>query len=234
MNTMITVEDLTFELRRSERRRTIGITIGRQGELIVSAPTDCPQDVIEQVAREKYGWIAAKLARKEMLFRPPATKTFVDGEGFYYLGRSYRLRIIQVASDDRSTPSLSLHKDRFLLRSDVVERGEEQFVQWYIQQGYQWLQQRIDAFAYRIDAHPQGIKVQTLGYRWGSCTHSNILYFHWRVILLPLPMIDYIVVHELVHLHERNHTPAFWDRVERAMPDYRERKRWLAENGSRF
>ena len=80
----------------------------------------------------------------------------------------------------------------------------------------------------------RGIKVQTLGYRWGSCAHSDLLYFHWRVILLPMPIIDYIVVHELVHLHERNHTSAFWDRVERAMPDYKERKRWLAENGSRF
>ena len=231
MNSTLTVEDLTFELRRSERRSTIGITISRKGELILSAPPDCPQALIEQVARAKYGWIAAKLARKEMLFRPPVTKTLVDGEGFYYLGRSYRLRIVQPDGDE---PALSLHKDRFLLRSDAVERGEEHFTHWYQQQCSQWLQQRVDAFAHRIDARPKGIKVQTLGYRWGSCTHSDILYFHWRVILLPASIIDYIVVHELVHLHERNHTPAFWDRVERAMPDYKERQRWLAENGSRF
>ena len=234
MNSIVIVEDLTFELRRSERRSTIGITIGRKGELILSAPMDCPQALIEQVAREKYGWITAKLARKEMLFRSPVAKTFIDGEGFYYLGRSYRLRIMSANSEKNSMPPVSLYKDRFLLRSDCVAQGEEHFIRWYQQQGYQKLQQRIDAFKDRIDVHPRDIKVQTLGFRWGSCTHSDILYFHWRVILLPMPIIDYIVVHELVHLHERNHTSAFWDRVERAMPDYKERKRWLAENGSRF
>ncbi len=234
MSESIIVEDLTFELRRSERRHTIGITIGRNGELVVSAPSDCPRLMIEQATREKYGWIAAKLARKEMLFRPPITKTFVDGEGFYYLGRSYRLRIVQVVGNDVLPPPLDLHKGRFLLRSDAVEQGEAHFTQWYIQHGYSWLQKRIDAYTHRVDAHPQAIKVQALGYRWGSCGRSEVLYFHWRVILLPAPIIDYIVVHELVHLHEHNHSAAFWQRVERAMPDYIERKRWLAENGSRF
>lgn len=229
----IVVEDLTFELRRSEKRHTIGITIDRMGELILSAPQDCPQEVIERVAREKYGWVVARLARKEMLFRPPARKTFIDGEGFYYLGRSYRLRLVHDVSNT-SVPPLRLYKDRFLLRADAVEHGEEHFTRWYSQQGYSWLEQRIKAFVPRIDAQPQGIKVQPLGYHWGSCARSDILYFHWRVILLPPPIIDYIVVHELVHLHERHHNPPFWSRVERAMPDYQDRKRWLAENGSKF
>jgi predicted metal-dependent hydrolase len=115
------------------------------------------------------------------------------------------------------------------------QRGEEHFVNWYIAQGQEWLQQRIDTFAHRIDAKPRGIKVQPLGYRWGSCSNnSDILYFHWRTMLLPSPIIDYIVVHELVHLHERRHNHSFWERVERAMSDYAARKRWLAENGSRF
>ncbi len=234
MSNTITIENLTFELRRSDRRTTIGITIGRMGELILSAPPDCPQELIEQVAQEKYRWISTKLAQKEMLFRLPPVKEFIDGEGFYYLGRSYRLRLAHVPATDTSTPPLCLHKDRFLLRPDEIQRGEEHFINWYIEQGQGWLQQRIAMFVHRIDVRPRDIKVQPLGYRWGSCGHSDILYFHWRTMLLPPPIIDYIVVHELVHLHECRHSRSFWERVERAMPDYAHRKRWLAENGSRF
>src|SRR6266487_4979072 len=234
MSNTITIEDLTFELRCSDRRTPIGITIGRMGELILSVPPDCPQELIIQAAKERYRWISTKLAQKEMLFRLPPTKEFIDGEGFYYLGRSYRLRLVHVSATDASTPPLCLHKDRFLLRHNEVQHGEEHFINWYIEQGQEWLQQRIDMFIHRVDVRPRDIKVQSLGYRWGSCSHSDTLYFHWRTMLLPPPIIDYIVVHELVHLHERRHNRPFWERVERAMPDYAARKRWLAENGSRF
>lgn len=78
---------------------------------------------------------------------------------------------------------------------------------------------------------PSGIYVQDLGYRWGSCGKGGRLNFHWRTILLPAPIIEYVVVHELVHLHEPHHTPAFWSLVERVLPDFEARKRWLAERG---
>jgi predicted metal-dependent hydrolase len=227
----ITIDDLTFELRRSEKRKTIGITVGRMGELILSAPLDCPQETIERAAREKYRWIYSKLAQKEMFFKPPHSKDFVDGESFYYLGHSYRLRLI---SPIANTPPLELRNGRFLLREDEVERGEMHFINWYIKQGQSWLRQRVEVFVHRVDAVPEGIKVQSLGFRWGSCGRNKMLYFHWRTMQLPAPIIDYVVVHELVHLHERHHQPDFWELVAQAMPDYVSRKRWLAENGSRF
>src|SRR5260370_19350295 len=175
------------------------------GELIISAPFDCPPEVIEHVVREKYRWIYSKLAQKEMLFRTPPNKEFVDGEGFYYLGRSYRLRLIQTEPTDTTIPPINLYRGRFLLREDEIVRGEEHFVNWYIAQGQKWLQERVNAFVNIVDAKPNGIRVQPLGYRWGSCGRNNILYFHWRTMLLPSPIVDYIVVHELVHLLERHH-----------------------------
>jgi predicted metal-dependent hydrolase len=227
----VIIDDLNFELRWSAKRKTIGITIGRMGELILSAPVDCPQEIIERAAREKYRWIYTKLAQKEMLFKTPATKEFVNGEGFYYLGRSYRLRLIPPITN---TPPLELRNDRFLLREDEVEHGDAHFVNWYTTQGQSWLQQRVETFIHRVGAAPRGIKVQSLGFRWGSCGRNDILYFHWRTMLLPSPVIDYIVIHELVHLHERHHQPSFWELVAQAMPDYAIRKRWLAENGNSF
>jgi predicted metal-dependent hydrolase len=82
-----------------------------------------------------------------------------------------------------------------------------------------------------MEVEPKGLTVQDLGHRWGSCGKHQKLYFHWRVIMLPAKYAEYVVVHELAHLHEPHHTPAFWKRVERVMPDFEHRKTWLAENG---
>jgi predicted metal-dependent hydrolase len=76
-----------------------------------------------------------------------------------------------------------------------------------------------------------GVRIQDLGYRWGSCGKGDRLYFHWKAVLLPPRIAEYVVVHEIAHLHERLHTPEFWRRVERAMPDFERRKKWLAEKG---
>ena len=89
-------------------------------------------------------------------------------------------------------------------------------------------------FSGRVGVEPSGVAVRDLGHRWGSCGKGGKLYFHWRSILLPPSIVEYIVVHELVHLHEPHHTPEFWTRVERAMPDFARRKQWLAENAQRF
>ena len=79
--------------------------------------------------------------------------------------------------------------------------------------------------------NPSGIKVRDLKSRWGSCGKNGNLNFHWRIILLPTRIIEYIVVHELIHLIEPHHTSEFWRRMERVLPDFAQRKKWLADNG---
>jgi len=81
---------------------------------------------------------------------------------------------------------------------------------------------------------PLYVQMRDLSYRWGSCSPCSSLNFHWRVILLPPHIVEYLVAHELAHLAEPHHDPRFWARLERAMPDFAERKGWLAENGWRF
>ena len=93
------------------------------------------------------------------------------------------------------------------------------------------LANRVERFRKRIGVEPAGVHVQDLGYRWGSCGKGGKLHFHWRAILLPPHIAEYVVVHELCHLLEPHHTPAFWSRVERTLPDFAARKQWLAEHG---
>ena len=109
--------------------------------------------------------------------------------------------------------------------------AREHFIRWYSERARIWLPARVAEYESRMEVKPAGVKVQDLGYRWGSCGKGHWLYFHWKSILLPAPIVEYVVVHEIAHLHEPHHTPAFWLRVERAMPDYARRKAWLAEHG---
>lgn len=111
-----------------------------------------------------------------------------------------------------------------------ARRGREHFVHWYTEHARTWLGRRVAALAPRVGVEPAAVMVRDLGYRRGSCGKAGGLNFHWRSILLPAQVVEYVVVHELVHLREPHHTPGFWRRVERTMPDFAARKRWLAGN----
>ncbi|MGM0557094.1 MAG: M48 family metallopeptidase [Myxococcota bacterium] len=229
MNETLTIGELEFELRRSARRKTIGITVDRDGSLLLHVPTDCPRSTIERVAETKQVWVHTKLAEKEMLNASAVQKEYVAGESFYYLGRRYRLRFV----DDEDAPELGLYGGYFEMRSDVRDEASSVFVDWYQRHAKPWLEKRCERFFGKMGVDEQELGVRDLGYRWGSCG-VRALHFHWRTILLPPRIIDYVIVHELAHVDEPNHDEAFWKTVERAMPDYQERKRWLAENGARY
>lgn len=223
----LTVGDLSFEVRRSARRRSVQITVDRGGELLISAPESCATRVMEKFVREKRFWIYTKLAEKDALGPAAPKRQFVSGEGFPYLGRSYRLLLV----DDQDVP-VKLERGRFKMLRSAAKQGGAHMLRWYSERGQPWLEDRVERFQRRVGVEPTAVTVQDLGYRWGSCGKGGRLFFHWRTVLLPPPIIEYVVVHELVHLLEAHHTPTFWARLERAMPDYDQRKRWLAEKGS--
>jgi predicted metal-dependent hydrolase len=231
----LTIDDLTIAIRRSASRKTVGITIDRDGDLFVSVPAECPPGRIEQAVQLKRFWIYQKLAAKALLAWPPREHEYTPGEGFAYLGRSYRLKLIDT-SDDPGAASrpLRLLGGRFLLSRDARPHAGTHFTEWYVAHAHPWLGQCVRQWAERIDAQPEGITVRDLGYRWASCGHSRTLHFNWRAIQLPPRIVEYVVAHELVHLLELRHDSAFWQRLGRAMPDYAQRKQWLAEQGGQY
>jgi hypothetical protein len=97
-------------------------------------------------------------------------------------------------------------------------------VAWYTRHALPWLQRLVQRLERRVGASPTVIAVQDLGYRWGSCSSTGRVNFHWRTILLPPPLVEYVVAHELVHLLEPHHTERFWLHVERVIPDMRQRR----------
>lgn len=222
----LTVNDLRFEVKRSLRRTTMQITVDRRGDLSLTAPSHIEETRLISFVLEKRFWIYTKLAEKDLLQRPVPRKKFVNGEGFLYLGRSYRLRL--VAHQDGS---VVLRSGRFMIQQSEVKRGRELMINWYSDHAERWFEEKVGLYSARMRVNPAGVRVRDLGYRWGSCGKGDWLYFHWKAILLPPRIAEYVAVHEIAHLHERLHTPQFWQRVERAMPDFERRKKWLAERG---
>jgi len=106
------------------------------------------------------------------------------------------------------------------------------FREYYVARGYERISKRVEYFAPKVDAKPRGVDVKELGHRWASCSPLGKLSFHWKCMMAPQTIIDYIIVHELCHFHHLDHTDAFWNEVDKVMPNYRERKEWLKVNGA--
>jgi predicted metal-dependent hydrolase len=222
MNEILHIGDLAFEVRRSPRRKTIGLTVDRGGELLIHAPVDTDRKDLEHWTRGKLLWVHRKLALKEEIALRGREPEFVSGESFSYLGRNYQLKI----TDEQKEP-FRFDGRRFYLRRDARLTATEHFRHWYAVTGSAWVNKRMKLLASRTGMAPSRIDVRDLGYRWGSCGKNKILFFNWKMLQLPVRLVDYVIVHELVHLSEPHHGTAFWQAVERALPNWKERKEGL-------
>ena len=127
----------------------------------------------------------------------------------------------------------SLRWKTFLLRPDAGHYPDH-FRDWYRSTGSPWFVDRVEFLARRTRERPSRVDVRDLGFRWGSCGKNSVLLFNWKILQLPVQLVDYVIAHELTHLEERKHTPNFWRSLERAMPDWRERKETLAVRAKDF
>lgn len=214
------------------RRSTADIVIERDGSVVVRAPEWTTDDEVHSIVESKHYWIYQGLAEWRDLNAARVLREYKNGEGFLYLGRAYRLLLVS----DQSDP-LQLKNGRFSLQRDLVERGEitaakAAFRNFYVSKGLERLRNRIGYFAPKVGKRPAGFEVKELGNRWASCSTAHKLSFHWKCMMAPATIVDYIVVHELCHLHYRDHTDTFWNEVDKVMPDFRERKEWLKVNGA--
>ena len=156
-------------------------------------------------------------------------KEFVTGEGFDYLGRHYRL---QLTDDPPGTVKLERGRLRMPRAQADAAPGGRDDVAGTASEGPIWLPRRIRPWAQRMGLQPGNLDVRDLGYRWGSLGRNDRLNIHWAAMQLPVSLLDYVIVHELAHIGQPRHTPAFWATVERALPDYDQRRTRLATTGT--
>jgi predicted metal-dependent hydrolase len=224
-------KDISYQIVRS-RRATADIVIERDGRVLVRAPESIPDERIEDIVEAKRYWIYKNLAEWRDLNATRVLREYRNGEGFLYLGRSYRLLLVA----DQEEPLL-LKNGRFCLRRDLVDTGaieaaKAAFRDYYIARGSERIKQRVNYYAPKVGVTPRDVNVRELSNRWASCSPSGNLAFHWKCMMAPQTIIDYIVVHELCHFHHLDHTDAFWNEVDKVLPNYGERKEWLRRNGA--
>ena len=227
------VKDIQYRLLPGAERRTTDIVIERDGVITVRPPRHMAPEQVDATVLSKRMWIYRNMAEWRDLNASGVVREWVNGETFLYLGSSYQLQL--VAEQDEP---LKLKDGRFLLLRSLVEHGgsvvaRAAFEQFYAAKGLERLQRRVAHFAPRVGVTPGAVLVKDIGFRWAACQPSGDLHFHWKSLMAPLTVLDYIVDHELCHLHQRDHSDAFWNEVDKVLPDYRERKEWLRVRGKR-
>jgi predicted metal-dependent hydrolase len=231
---MPTYQDVTYTLVRSPRRKTASIYVERDGSVTVRVPDRLSDAEVEALIEGKRYWIHRHLAEWRELNAAQVVREYVNGEGFLYLGRSYRLQWVE----DQPVP-LQIKGGYFLLRRDPKTQAdpEEAFRAFYRERGSQKISERVAHYAPVFGVAVPEIHIMDLGHRWGSANAAAAdgrgrLNFHWRCMMAALTVLDYIVVHELAHLLVPDHSEAFWNEVDKVLPDYRDRQRWLRTHGA--
>jgi predicted metal-dependent hydrolase len=207
------------------KRRTIALIIDREGKLIVRAPLRATQKQIRDLVGLKEEWIKSKQKLVNTTYALVKPKKYVNGEAFLYLGNYYRLEIIP-------EPDHPIRlSDQFYLSRERLPQAEQVFKSWYTAQAKRVISERVQWYAARYRFKVNQIRITNAQTRWGSCSPNGNLNFSWRLVMAPMQVIDYVVVHELVHLHEKNHSRRFWERVRIILPDYRKQVQWLKTYG---
>ena len=216
--------NLSYEIRRSAKRRKVTITVERDHAVVVHAPVDVPEAKLRTLVDSKRQWLFEKLhdAHKYQPAAPPG-KELVNGEAALYLGRAYRIELVD-ADDVRFTGRFLIPRSRAGARKQVLR-------QWYVQRAQEKILPRVRVHAQWLGVTYKQAKIGDSRFRWGSCTPGDNLNFNWRLIKAPMFVIDYVIVHELAHLLEANHTPRFWNIVRAQLPTMDRARDWLREHG---
>lgn len=226
MSAVLHLDDLRVPVETAGASRNARLTIEADGSLRLRAAEDVATDELGQFLASKREWIYRKLAEKEVLQHKPVTKELIDGEGFLYLGRSFRLKI------DDAHGVVRLERGRLVLPRPLAEAGDASLIAWYQRCGEAWLRPRVRSWSERLRVEPGVIEVADLGHKWGSATAGKRVRIHWATLQVSPPQVDYVLAHELAHLREPHHGPEFWQLLGRVMPDYDERKQELAKRGA--
>lgn len=208
-------------------RRGVRLTVERDARITATVAAGLDTARLVAAVKARHGWIYNKLEQRERDLARRPVKEIVTGEGFQYLGRSYRLKLV----DDMPSP-VRLLQGRLQLRRDRLDRAEDDLIDWYRARGQAWLPRRAELWVDRMQAPLEAITVRKLGYRWGSCSRDGGVNIHWATMQLPAALIDYVLVHELAHLHRHDHSRAFWRTVRQAMPDFAGRRDRLRQAGA--
>lgn len=218
---------LNYTIQRSPRRRKLSITVERDRSVVVHSPVSVSDDRIRKIVESKKQWIHEKIRhpQKYQTLPHPPGKELVSGESALYLGRQYRIEVVG------KSPGKARFAQRFFIPPQQGGKRAEALMDWYVNRAKVKIIPRVKFHARQLGVDIARARIVDNRFRWGSCTMKGNVNFNWRLIKAPMFVIDYVIVHELAHLIESNHTSRFWNIVRAQTPTMERAKNWLKEHG---
>ena len=220
---------LEIQIKRTNRKRTISLQV-KDNKLIINAPRTVSRKNLDEVIQRKQKWIKQRaiLNFEEQNLR---NRKFIDNETFYFRGNEYRLSLIWGGKEEVKIVDglllVTFKDDRSIDSKNVKSLIED----WYVRESTKILNTRTYEFAKKMKVRPTEITVKNYVSKWGSCTAKNKISYNWRIIMAPDCIVDYLIIHELCHIIEHNHSKNFWNYVGTYCEDFQKKRKWLRENG---
>ncbi len=215
------------------KRKTIGIILDKKRGLLVRAPIRVSKKEITQLLHKKEAWIRRSMEKINAIQSIPEPTRFRDGETVRYLGKLYPIRIV---TEHRRSTIVKFIDDEFVIyipnnSDNNQELIRKKMINWYREQALIIFSGRVEHYSGIVGAKPDSIRIRGFKRRWGACHSNGLIEFNWKILLAPIEILDYLVVHEMAHLKTTGHSPRFREIVRGILPDFKERERWLRNFG---
>ncbi|HDZ16440.1 MAG TPA: M48 family peptidase [Methylophaga aminisulfidivorans] len=223
--TSLQLDDISISVIRSKKRKTMALQI-RDDQVLLRIPARLPMALANRFIQEKKHWIQQTLANKT----PSEKKQFTNGELFRFLDQKLPLNIIFAKRN-----KVYLENQTLIVETKVSEPSYLQLskwiTNWYRQHANEYLADRFALISKQLDFSPNSLTIKSYKARWGSCAINGAIQLNWKLIMAPVDIIDYVIIHELCHLQHHNHSSQFWGLVTHFYPDYQQARTWLKKHG---
>ena len=223
---------LNVQIERTRRKKTISLQV-KDNKLIIKAPKKLSKRSLDELIQRKINWIKQRLIinLEEQNLRH---RKFIDNDKFYFRGKDYRLRLIS-GKEETVKIEADLLVVTYIDDTTIDRKAIKTFlIDWYLKESLKILKTRTNYLAKKMKVQPSGMTVKNYISKWGSCTAHNKISYNWRIIMAPDYIIDYLIIHELSHITEPNHSKDFWQTVAKYCDGYQTKRKWLRENGYRL
>lgn len=215
------------------KRKSVGIRLNEDGAIMVRAPKGIPKKQVEEILYKKISWIVKNRDALQKSKTEQMDKEYTTGSYLYYKGKDYVLHLVPVNRKKDETVMLKEGREIYVFAvSKEKEYIKSLLEQWYRKEAKAEIVKKVEHYIQYYKAEYCSIKIKSMKTRWGSCSSKRNLNFNWKIIMAPEEVIDYLVVHELAHLIEMNHSQRFYAQIEKVLPNYKMLRQWLKTNGS--
>jgi hypothetical protein len=221
-------QTITYTVRRSFKARRVRLEVRQQTGLTVIVPRSYPISQLYGLLKSKERWISRNLQRFSKSHSLSARKELKYGDTVPYLGQDLEL----VKQENHHGESVVLDGNKLVLSPDLFKNGllELALEQWYRSKAAKLITEIADKLSSQMGINYKRILIRGQKTRWGSCSRKKNLSFNWKLMMAPEPVVEYVIIHELIHLKEMNHSKRFWELVAQYCPGWREHKKWLKQH----